>query len=58
MCWDLGHPRRRSAPALEEIPDLLDIESEDTGANLPDHGKAIDQMRVKVAGFRFRYCSE
>jgi len=48
---ELGHPRRRTDPALEEIPELLDIDSKDAGASLPDHGKPMEQMRVKVSGF-------
>jgi 2-oxoisovalerate ferredoxin oxidoreductase beta subunit len=48
---DLGHPRRRSDPALADFPALLDIDSAERGAGLPDHGAAIEPVRVKAAGF-------
>jgi 2-oxoisovalerate ferredoxin oxidoreductase beta subunit len=48
---DLGHPRRRVEPALEEIPRVLDVEGDETGVELPDHKLPIDEARFKVAGF-------
>jgi Pyruvate/2-oxoacid:ferredoxin oxidoreductase gamma subunit len=48
---ELGHPRRRSEPALEQIPQLIDIEHEDVDLALPDHDQAIEETRIKVAGF-------
>jgi 2-oxoisovalerate ferredoxin oxidoreductase beta subunit len=48
---DLGHPRRRSVVAPEEIPALLGIANGSTELSLPDHGHGIEDARVKVAGF-------
>jgi 2-oxoisovalerate ferredoxin oxidoreductase beta subunit len=48
---DLGHPRVRSNPPLEEIPRLLDVEGDETGIELPDHKIPIEEARFKIAGF-------
>jgi 2-oxoisovalerate ferredoxin oxidoreductase beta subunit len=48
---DLGHPRLRADAPLAQIPRLLDIDAEDTELALPDHDQAIDETRIKVAGF-------
>jgi 2-oxoisovalerate ferredoxin oxidoreductase beta subunit len=48
---DLGHPRYRATPALEEIPRLLDVEGDETGIDLPDHKVQIEEARFKISGF-------
>jgi 2-oxoisovalerate ferredoxin oxidoreductase beta subunit len=48
---DLGHPRYRATPPLEDIPRLLGVEGDETGIQLPDHKMSIDEARYKVAGF-------
>jgi 2-oxoisovalerate ferredoxin oxidoreductase beta subunit len=48
---DLGHPRKRSTPALDEIPALINIGGDRNGIDLPDHGTKIEEARIKVAGF-------
>jgi len=48
---DLGHPRRRATPSLEEIPALLDVEGDETGIDLPDHKVPIEEARFKISGF-------
>ena len=48
---DLGHPRHRATPALEEIPRLLGVEGDETGIDLPDHKVEIEEARFKIAGF-------
>jgi 2-oxoglutarate ferredoxin oxidoreductase subunit gamma len=37
--------------AVEDLPDILDIEREDETLTLPDHGQPIEETRIKVAGF-------
>jgi Pyruvate/2-oxoacid:ferredoxin oxidoreductase gamma subunit len=48
---ELGHPRYRSAPPLETIPDLLLAEGDHADLVLPDHDFSIDEARFKIAGF-------
>jgi 2-oxoisovalerate ferredoxin oxidoreductase beta subunit len=49
--FDLGHPRHRDDPALDEIPALIDISGEESKLVLPDHGSKIEEQRYKIAGF-------
>jgi 2-oxoisovalerate ferredoxin oxidoreductase beta subunit len=48
---DLGHPRHRATPGREEIPELLGVEGDETGLELPDHKIGIEEARYKFAGF-------
>ena len=48
---DLGHPRLRRTPALEEIPALLETNDAAGELALPDHRAAVDEARIKIAGF-------
>ena len=48
---DLGHPRHRAAVPIEKVPATLDITEKDTEARFPEHGKPIEEMRVKISGF-------
>jgi 2-oxoisovalerate ferredoxin oxidoreductase beta subunit len=48
---DLGHPRRRAEIEPEAIPDALGLDSAAASRELPDHGRPIDEARIKVSGF-------
>jgi 2-oxoisovalerate ferredoxin oxidoreductase beta subunit len=49
--FDLGHPRNRVDPALDEVPSLINISGEESALKLPDHDVKIGEHRYKVAGF-------
>jgi Pyruvate/2-oxoacid:ferredoxin oxidoreductase gamma subunit len=47
---DLGHPRRRTQPALEGLPALLDLAEQGAGIELAA-APPLGELRVKIAGF-------
>jgi len=48
---DLGHPRKRTTPSLDEIPALVDATGSADAPDLPDHRSPIEETRFKIAGF-------
>jgi len=48
---DLGHPRTRAEVALDAIPGLLDIPEGGSSATIEGEDAAIEETRIKVAGF-------
>jgi 2-oxoisovalerate ferredoxin oxidoreductase beta subunit len=48
---DLGYPRTRAEVALDAIPGLLDIPEGGSQSTLAGEAAAIEETRIKVAGF-------
>ncbi len=48
---DLGHPRHHADVTLEKVPETIDIGKDGEDIALPDHGRAIEEARVKLSGF-------